>query len=252
MRSQVKMGTTESQTAAPTDQSSVQQATSAAANAQLQPPAPAAPPPPPPPMAVQVGTRDARGIERGRCTKCPNCVVYSPQPLYDEYGQPMISVSSKCVVCGCPPGAHEKIQAWSDTSQAMNPQSTMPASGTTDVSGFVMIPDSTTSAPAVMNCLPTVVRVCAFPQCGQSVEFDPNTGSEFAYCSDHIHANTMAYATHATDLQVENVDFQGAAYGHPVAQPVAADANGWQQRKCVIGVLQEEVKLTPSRTMGLA
>ena len=235
-----KMGNTET-----TDYSSGQQVTSATQpqpQPQPQPPPPAATVPlPPPPMAVntvQVGTRDARGIERGRCTKCPNCVVYSPQPLYDEYGQTMISVSSKCVVCGCPPGAHEnlsKIQAWSDTSQAMNPQSTMPVSGTTDVSGFVMIPDSTTPAPVVPNCLPTVFGVCAFPHCGQSVEFDPNTGSEFAYCSDHIHANAMAYATPATDLQV--VDFQDAAYGHPVAQPVAADTNGWQQRKYAVGDL---------------
>lgn len=219
----------------------------AASTAQPQPPAATVPlPPPPPPMAVQVGTRDARGIERGGCTRCPNCAVYSPQAVYDEYRQPMISVSSKCVLCGCPPGAHKNLttrQAWSDTSQPMNPQSTVPASSMTDVNDFVMVPDSSTPvAPVVPNCLPTVVRVCAFPQCGQSVEFDANTGIEFAYCSDHInYTNTMAYAAHATDLQVENVDFQDAVhvpYGHPIAQPalVTADPSGWQQRKYTVGI----------------
>ena len=221
--------------------SSAQQATSAAvaqprATRQLQPPTPVpAAPPPPQPMAVTVGTRDARGIERGWCTKCPSCTVYTPQVLQDEYGRP-ISASLRCMTCGCPPGAHENLSKRHNPSHQLQPMTAytnlaaVPVSNTVNVAdGFVMIPDNTPQTPIVPNS-----RICAVPHCGQPVEFDPNTGAEFAYCSVHIHASPTAYATHATDLRVEDVEYQdptSVQYLHP-QPPAAADMNGWQQCKC--------------------
>ena len=218
---------------------SAQQATSAAFSQPLPTPVPAAPPPPQP-MAVTVGTRDARGIERGRCTKCPSCTVYTPQVLQDEYGRP-ITASLRCMACSCPPRAHENLSKRQNPSQLhpMHPYTDLtavPVSNTANmVDGFVMVPDNIPPTSIIPNS-----RICAVPHCGQSVEFDPNTGAEFAYCSGHIHASPTAYATHATDLRVEDVEYQdptSVQYLRPQPPVPAADMNGWQQCKCMLGFL---------------
>ena len=60
------------------------------------------------------GMKDTRGVERGRCRKCPHCVEYTPPD--QQYGQ------IKCIRCNCPPGAHENLatkQAWSNQPAAL-------------------------------------------------------------------------------------------------------------------------------------
>ena len=118
------------------------------------------------------GMKDTRGIERGRCRKCPHCVEYTPPN--QQYGQ------IKCTRCNCPPGAHENLatkQAWSN-----QPAPLTVASTTLPDFSVPQVPmASAGSGPFYHGSL------CSYPGCNQQVEFDLNTGTEFSRCSLHLH-----------------------------------------------------------------
>ena len=119
--------------------------------------------------------RDARGVERGRCRKCPQCVEYTPPD--QQHGQMM-----RCIRCNCPPGTHENLA----TNQAWRNQHT-PFASTTQYA----VPDF--SVPQVPMASPGTGpfnqgSLCSYPGCSQQVEFDLNTGTELSRCSDHLHA----------------------------------------------------------------
>ena len=147
------------------------------------------------------GMRDARGIERGRCRKCPHCVEYTPPD--QQYGQ------MKCIRCNCPPGAHENLA----TKQAWGNQPAPFAVASTTVPDFSVPQVPTASAgsgPFHQGSL------CSYPGCNQQVEFDLNTRTEFSRCSLHLHAalpdasaayysSTGAYNT-SNHLYVQDVE----------------------------------------------
>ncbi len=148
------------------------------------------------------GVLDARGIERGACTRCPHCTVYNPRS-HDGAGGP---ASWRCLDCNCVPGVHEKIssavQAWGASDSVMQTaadelQTQSPAADGSTVFG------------------PTLDQrwQCGYPGCRDRVKFDANTGLQEEYCSIHINggmAQPLLYAGEP-DLEVEDVepvDFQ--------------------------------------------
>ena len=123
------------------------------------------------------GMRDARGVERGRCKNCPQCVEYTPPD--QQYGQMM---NFRCIRCNCPPGAHENLA----TKQAWSNQST-PFASTSQYT----VPDFSVPRVPMASAGTNPLNhgsLCSYPGCNQQVEFDLNTGTEFSRCSDHLHA----------------------------------------------------------------
>ncbi len=155
-----------------------------------------------PKTMLQRGVLDARGIERGACTRCPDCVGYH---TFDQGGGdgPVIW---RCTNCNCFPGVHEKIteiQAWGmDTAtQAANHLQSLAL-------------DGSMSMPFMNKRWQ-----CAYPGCQRQVKLDANTGVQEECCSDHVgHAGLvppMVYTTE-TDLEVEDLeptDYSGGPIG---------------------------------------
>lgn len=119
--------------------------------------------------------RDARGVERGRCRKCPHCVEYTPPD--QQHGLVM-----NCIRCNCPPGAHENLA----TKQARSNQPAPFASTTQYTVPDFSVPQVVPMASAGPDPF-NQGSLCSYPGCNQQVEFDLNTGIEFSRCSDHLH-----------------------------------------------------------------
>lgn len=133
---------------------------------------------PPAPQHVR-GMKDARGIERGGCRKCPHCTEFitsDPQ----EGGQ--TSINLRCTRCDCPPGVHENLSAKQVCGGRTPVGMPTPLASTTP--GFVPHVSIATPANGPLN----QGSLCSYPGCSQQVEFDLNSGTEFACCSDHLHA----------------------------------------------------------------
>lgn len=125
------------------------------------------------------GMRDARGVDRGRCKNCPQCVEYVP---------PDQQCGLRCIHCNCPPGAHENLaanQAWGrGTTTDGWANQPAPLASTT-------VPDfSIPQVPMVSAGIRPFNQgsLCSYPGCSQEVEFDLNTGIESSHCSVHLHA----------------------------------------------------------------
>lgn len=103
--------------------------------------------------------KDARGVERGKCKKCEICLDYT------EKG----GGSIRCV-CGHTPAEHETLLKAADH-----------ASG-------ARAPDEPERRVSPLPCVPTSVVTCAFTGCSRPVDFDINTGEQFACCSEHKEA----------------------------------------------------------------
>lgn len=135
--------------------------------------------------------KDLRGVYRGQCTKCAQCPEYQPPPP---------GLGFKCVVCKCPPGAHVNA----DTTSAATPCT----SGQNSVAGPV--PNGVVIATTSQN------GRCAVSGCGMPVDFDMNTGVEYAFCLQHCHAGSATLPVHFATMQVQDIemenDFGGIVY----------------------------------------
>ena len=145
------------------------------------------------------GMRDARGVDRGRCKNCPQCVEYVP---------PAQQCGLRCIHCNCPPGAHENLaakQAWGGgtTTDGWANQPAPLASTTVPDFSIPQVPTASAGiGPFNQGSL------CSYPGCSQEVEFDLNTGIESSHCSVHLHAalpdTSAAYCGPLTDTGAYN------------------------------------------------
>ena len=125
--------------------------------------------------------KDFRGVQRGQCTKCAQCTEYRPPPL---------GLGFKCVACKCPPGAHVNTSTVADTSSKR-------AAG---------VPDGVVTS---------VSGKCAVPGCGMPVDFDMNTGTEYAFCPQHccsVGSASLPFQSatmHVQDIEMDDDGFGG-------------------------------------------
>ena len=97
---------------------------------------------------------DSRGVKRGKCKKCTECVAYRQGSEVKK---------SLACVCGCPPGKHVKDQCQQVSS---HPSNIMFAKESSD----------TAITESIMKCL----------QCDKEVDFDVNSGEQYQYCKLHL------------------------------------------------------------------
>ena len=120
--------------------------------------------------------RDIRGVSRGACSQS-QCPCKDFRATNDG--------NAKCADCGHAPAQHVNLES---PGQAVGKNLVTPS---------VLLPDkslSSSSAPSVPVAKPMVTvasSVCTFPGCQQLSLFDPNTGVESSFCSDHMHSNGL-------------------------------------------------------------
>ena len=119
-------------------------------------------------LIVVVIMKDIQGIDRGRCSKCPDvCAEYTTG-----------GGSVRCL-CGHAPADHEAVGTG---TQSKRPRSSRNASS---------------SVSPITDGASASYELCPFPGCNQPVEFDPNTGEQGERCSAHRDAQLplLAVAT---------------------------------------------------------
>lgn len=104
--------------------------------------------------------KDPRGVKRGRCTKCLNCTEYEV-----EEG------AVKCANCKCPPGLHENLTV---------------ATATQGSAGISQMSTQSALATSVKSLTLHAPTLCSVQGCTRGVDFDPNTGVQQLFCSDHL------------------------------------------------------------------
>ena len=115
--------------------------------------------------------KDARGVERGKCTECSGCSEYVRG-----------TAGLRCMTCNCPPGVHENLSAAAPTDGPINSIST------TRRAAF------------------TLPSVCSVPGCNQGVEFDPNSGTEYPFCSYHNTTDPSDCVSQTLPVQAVTLD----------------------------------------------
>ena len=131
---------------------------------------------------------DSRGIPRGGCEAC-SCDGYDGG-----------NKQRKCLDCGHPPGKHENL----DTRTAATSTRTPPVPGASTLLPAAPTPQASTSVgsayarvtgfftklfashPAQPHQSTPIDGFKVTPATGRPVEFDANTGREYAYCGEHI------------------------------------------------------------------
>ena len=162
------------------------------------------------------GMKDARGIERGGCRKCPHCTEFIAADQ-QEGGQ----MSVRCTCCNCPPGVHENLSA----KQACGDRTTvgMPTPPASTIPDFV--PQVSTATCTAANGHFYQGPRCSYPGCSQQVEFDLNTGTEFACCRDHLHA-TMPYSgSNTVGYQLQQPPYMAYIEPGGTSQPQPMDGS---------------------------
>ena len=111
---------------------------------------------------------DSRGVQRGACSMC-SC---------DQYNGG--TEGKKCVDCGHPPVKHRNALTGSvaPTPRPASAQLTTPATA-----GSISQPPTLDSGDEVAV---DTNGSCQFPGCSKQTLFDPNTGTQDKFCSDHI------------------------------------------------------------------
>ena len=126
--------------------------------------------------------RDIRGVARGACSLCP-CKDFTATN----------DGTAKCANCGHVPAQHtNRDQAPGVTT----PSVVVPAARVSSASSLSSSSASSLSSPSIAVAKPMVTvaaNVCTFPGCQQLPLFDPNTGEESGFCSDHMDSNGLCY-----------------------------------------------------------
>lgn len=126
--------------------------------------------------------KDSRGVYRGQCTKCLQCPEYQPPPP---------GLGFKCTACRCPPGAHVNVA--DSTSPAAQATSSQKAAVCVPINGAVIAASSQSGQ-------------CAVPGCGVPVDFDMNTGVEYAFCLQHCRVGTANLPVQFATMQVQDIE----------------------------------------------
>ena len=145
--------------------------------------------------------KDSRGVYRGQCNRCAQCPEYQP---------PQPGLGFKCTVCRCPPGAHVNAAADSTFIPAT------PATSSQKPCSLAGQPlhKKRKGDGAVIMASNQSGQLCAVPGCGMPVDFDMNTGLDYAFCLQHCRAQGSAnlpvqFATmQVQDIETDN-DFGG-------------------------------------------
>ena len=125
--------------------------------------------------------KDSRGVYRGQCTRCVQCPEYQPPPP---------GLGFKCIVCRCPPGAHVNA----DTTSSSTPAISSPkAAVCAPISGAVIATSSQSGQ-------------CAVSGCRMPVDFDMNTGVEYAFCLQHCRVGTANLPVQFATMQVQDIE----------------------------------------------
>ena len=122
--------------------------------------------------------KDSRGVYRGQCMKC-QCPEYQP---------PQPGLGFRCIVCKCPPGAH------------VNADTTSPATPATSSQKAVCVPIGGAVVASSKS------GQCAIPGCGMPVDFDMNTGVQYAFCLQHSHAGPANLPVQFATMQVQDIE----------------------------------------------
>ena len=174
---------------------------------------------------------DPRGVLRGRCTAC-SCDGYS-----------RASGGVKCDDCGHPPAKHGKLSA-SDAGpsqtayQPTPPPAPRPTPRPVSAVSTPPIPPPRKARVASAKPLPSFSGPrCLFPNCTNEAFFDPNSGDESQYCSDHFNAefldtenslpavlSSVMYVTDGSSDFAMSLPPHGTVQG----QPGASQATLWQ------------------------
>ena len=145
---------------------------------------------------------------RGQCNRCAQCPEYQP---------PQPGLGFKCTVCRCPPGAHANAAADSTFIPAT------PATSSQKPCSFAGQPlhKRRKGDGAVIMASNQSGQQCAVPGCGMPVDFDMNTGLEYAFCLQHCRAQGSAnlpvqFATmQVQDIETDN-NFGGMSFVWPL------------------------------------
>ena len=117
---------------------------------------------------------DSRGVKRGGCKDCSDCVNYNPK----SKEKPL------ACVCGCPPGSHKRLDGKGTRDD-----------GTASLaSKLASVSLNAASSGAASTCL----------LCSNKVHFDVNTGDEFKYCEAHLANANLINSTNLTITQASS------------------------------------------------
>ena len=146
--------------------------------------------------------KDSKGVQRGKCKKCPSCTEYQPPAPGPRPGSRF-----KCSVCQCPAGAHENADSTAKATAA-----------TVNAADDGSVYTSSSGGPAKeSNYLPpkmdSYVLIytsrCPVLGCGKPVDFDVNTGMEYNFCGKHMHLPLQSASMVVQDIEIDQDGFGG-------------------------------------------
>ena len=174
-------------------------------------------------------SQDSRGVRRGGCEVC-GCVGY-------DGGRDL----KKCVSCGHPPGRHVNLDnqvvavTTSPASISMQPPPATQADANVSHGGpfnllsslFGLFATKKTQSHHIMDGIKvTPATGCAARGCNRPVDFDANTGKEYACCREH-HGSVNLPPLACVQVQDCEQDDNGLFGGGESLQALGADRAGW-------------------------
>ena len=165
--------------------------------------------------------KDSKGVQRGKCKKCPGCTEYQPPAPGPGPGSRF-----KCSVCQCPAGAHENADS---TAKASN--TTAAAVNAADGGSVKSKALSSSGGPsAKKSCQPLpmvdgfvlIASTCPVPGCGKRVHFDMNTGREDNFCREH---NGVQLPLQSASMMVQDSEMDEDGFGGDLKMCVCQSIN---------------------------
>ena len=141
-------------------------------------------------------SRDVRGVKRGKCRMCSDCIGY--QRSMGEGG-------SKCLICNCLPGKHLKATTSMQDDQS---QSLRVAAG---ISNLSLQDKATDTTPKCHHC-------------SEKAYFDLNTRIQYQCCRSHQH---LSYIQDSDGAQAGHAQSSGIVVAPPIvtSQAIASQAS---------------------------
>ena len=163
--------------------------------------------------------KDSKGVQRGKCKKCPGCTEYQPPAPGPGPGSRF-----KCSVCQCPAGTHENAESTAKASSTTTVAAVNAADGgvnTSSSSGGPNAKKSGQSLPMVDGFV-LIASTCHVPGCGKRVHFDMNTGREDNFCGEH---NGVQLPLQSASMMVQDSEMDEDGFGGDLKMCVCQSIN---------------------------